>query len=594
MEKQNGKGITLIALVITIIVLLILAGISISTLTGQNGILNKSSIAKEETKKAQYLEELKVIGLGLQPDRNLNNWDNQKYMNEYENEIRRDLMFHEAKEIKQLPHTEKITIQVITLEGWVYWVTEDGVEFKGLEEDLEPIQPEEPVVEPTGIWTSLEGNTLRFYTTEEKARSGGGKVYGNVQGIEFVRDNNAETIDTPWFADRNQITAVEFVDEVAPEYLAYYFSDLTSLETVDMEKVKTINVTNMYGLFLNCRNLKEINTKGFDTRNVENMGWMFLNCSSLTNLDVTMFDTRKVTNMEVLFSGCNSLTELDVSHFDTSNVTTMRSMFANCSKLTQINVSNFDTKNVTNMATMFFKCKALIKLDLSNLDVGNVTTMQQIFADCNSLEILDLSNFNSEKVSDMSGLFRDCNSLVTLDLSNFNTKNVTNMNSMFNGLSNLTNLDLSGFRTDYVTNMASMFLNSTKLNTLDLSSFNTTNVTDMSNMFSGCENLQNVNVSNFNTSKVDDFAYMFFGCKNLKELDLRNFVIKPTASLQQLFDICPLEKLDIRQIDLTNHTGNKYASFFGITTDAEITTNSNMKTWLNQNYPKFTNILTIN
>lgn len=40
MNKQ--KGITLIALVITIIILLILAGISISTLTGENGILRKS------------------------------------------------------------------------------------------------------------------------------------------------------------------------------------------------------------------------------------------------------------------------------------------------------------------------------------------------------------------------------------------------------------------------------------------------------------------------------------------------------------------------------------------------------------------------
>ena len=37
-EKQ--KGITIIALVITIIVLLILAGISIAMLTGDNGILN--------------------------------------------------------------------------------------------------------------------------------------------------------------------------------------------------------------------------------------------------------------------------------------------------------------------------------------------------------------------------------------------------------------------------------------------------------------------------------------------------------------------------------------------------------------------------
>ena len=40
---KNNKGITLIALVITIIVLLILAGISIAMLTGENGLLNKAS-----------------------------------------------------------------------------------------------------------------------------------------------------------------------------------------------------------------------------------------------------------------------------------------------------------------------------------------------------------------------------------------------------------------------------------------------------------------------------------------------------------------------------------------------------------------------
>ncbi len=39
--KKNQKGITLIALVITIIVLLILAGISINTLFGTNGLLRK-------------------------------------------------------------------------------------------------------------------------------------------------------------------------------------------------------------------------------------------------------------------------------------------------------------------------------------------------------------------------------------------------------------------------------------------------------------------------------------------------------------------------------------------------------------------------
>ena len=42
---KEQKGVTLIALVITIIVLLILAGVSIAFLTGENGILNKSTKA---------------------------------------------------------------------------------------------------------------------------------------------------------------------------------------------------------------------------------------------------------------------------------------------------------------------------------------------------------------------------------------------------------------------------------------------------------------------------------------------------------------------------------------------------------------------
>ena len=40
--KKSIRGITLIALVITIIVLLILAGVTIATLTGKNGLLRKS------------------------------------------------------------------------------------------------------------------------------------------------------------------------------------------------------------------------------------------------------------------------------------------------------------------------------------------------------------------------------------------------------------------------------------------------------------------------------------------------------------------------------------------------------------------------
>ena len=48
-KTKGNKGITLIALVITIIVLLILAGVTIAALSGDNGILKRAAEAKEQT-----------------------------------------------------------------------------------------------------------------------------------------------------------------------------------------------------------------------------------------------------------------------------------------------------------------------------------------------------------------------------------------------------------------------------------------------------------------------------------------------------------------------------------------------------------------
>ena len=56
----NNKGITLIALVITIIVLLILAGVSIAMLTGQNGILTQASNSKDKATAAEIAERVNV------------------------------------------------------------------------------------------------------------------------------------------------------------------------------------------------------------------------------------------------------------------------------------------------------------------------------------------------------------------------------------------------------------------------------------------------------------------------------------------------------------------------------------------------------
>ena len=68
--RKKNKGITLIALVVTIVVLLILAGVTIATLTGDNGILTRAQEAKEKTEEAAKREEAELADLNSYIDNN--------------------------------------------------------------------------------------------------------------------------------------------------------------------------------------------------------------------------------------------------------------------------------------------------------------------------------------------------------------------------------------------------------------------------------------------------------------------------------------------------------------------------------------------
>ena len=66
MKTKEMKGITLIALVITIVVLMILAGVSINTVLGDDGIIQKAKEAAEATKRASAEEEMNRLVLEYQ------------------------------------------------------------------------------------------------------------------------------------------------------------------------------------------------------------------------------------------------------------------------------------------------------------------------------------------------------------------------------------------------------------------------------------------------------------------------------------------------------------------------------------------------
>ena len=134
--KNQVRGITLIALVITIIVLLILAGISIAMLTGENGILTKADAAKRETQRADIIERAKLAILA------------------YETENEGKITDKEAKEIiatydKDYKKDNEFTFKKKDEEEYI--LTQEGYEILVRE-----------------IWISREGETINF-TIDEKA-----------------------------------------------------------------------------------------------------------------------------------------------------------------------------------------------------------------------------------------------------------------------------------------------------------------------------------------------------------------------------------------------------------------------------------------
>ncbi len=345
MKKQKNRGITLIALVITIIVLLILAGVTISTLTGENGILTKAITAKEQTRAAEVEEQVNL----WKTEKEAGNYTNTSVKSESE-------LLEEMKEAGILFEEEiDRENQIITIDNKTIYYGEG-----------KPL---------TDIYVALYNDgTLVFNSKDEFDTS---KIvenghFGNIKGEHYYYDWDIyEGVTPPWTENEfvSQITQVEFVNEIVPKYTSCWFFHCDNITSLDLSKLDTSNVTDMSSMFYRCENL--------------------------TNLSINKLDTSNVTDMNYMFSSCYALTSLDLSNFNTSNVTNMSNMFYYCSKLTNLNVSSFDTSHVTNMEMMFGTCVVLTNLDLSNFDTNAVQNYSYMFLNDSNTQVYIGENWNS-------------------------------------------------------------------------------------------------------------------------------------------------------------------------------------------------------
>ena len=135
-QLKINKGITLIALVITIIVLLILAGVTIATLTGDNGILTKAQNAKEKNAQKTVEEQINLavqasrINEGLVIDKDI-----------LEQELTNNGIEITKSENDELPWTVK-------KDGYVYTISKNG-----------EVKEKEGIAITTGDIEILKGST---------------------------------------------------------------------------------------------------------------------------------------------------------------------------------------------------------------------------------------------------------------------------------------------------------------------------------------------------------------------------------------------------------------------------------------------------
>ena len=183
----SNSAITLIALIITIIVLLILAGVTLNMVMGESGIFSKANQAKNKTEVAKYEEELRMCVLEIQADEATNGTTFGI------DTIRKNLV----EKVKELENTEEIEITSpegnATIEG-----TYKGYEYKIDEKYVVHIGDKATgiilttSIEPKG-WTNQNVTA----TITIKSNNGIKKVEpdeGNKNGNEYIitKENIAE------------------------------------------------------------------------------------------------------------------------------------------------------------------------------------------------------------------------------------------------------------------------------------------------------------------------------------------------------------------------------------------------------------------
>ena len=343
----NKRGISLIVLVITIIIMIIIAGAIIISLNG-SGIIGRANIAKAKANNAVMKEKIYFALQNMQLEDGV---DETKYGIK--------ILENRGKNIKIVEDIET------------------GIKYR--------VDLKNNIIDENYVANSLKNTN--------KAIDAFASYKDSIKTISFVKYINipqdAINNDLSASQDRSIMGWLETNPDDPEKYDLYIGSN------------GTIIARNCDKLFDGWNSTEKIFFDNFDTYDVQNFHWMFRNCTSLKEINLSYLETSNATTLEGLLNNCTSLTGiLDLSSWNIENVTNFAGMFAGTS-VDEIIMPGKNSK-VTTMQGMFQVCKAE-KIDISGIDTTTLTSLNCTFLGCPNLKYLDVSSFNFKNITDWFG-----------------------------------------------------------------------------------------------------------------------------------------------------------------------------------------------
>ena len=417
-KMREKSGITLITLVVTIIVLLILAGVTIGTLFGENGIITRANESAISTELAGYKEELDLYKIEKYNE-------DTNFVEETLTAGKTDLNYNtkpndETGNIKTIiknisdEYFEKLEV----IKGELLINTQDRNEIRIAQSLGIQVNPYD--IRDGVLWSS-NGNLLLMdentgsLTIPDSVTAIGEGAFANLEGLKtIIIPSTVKRIEKNAFRNNSTLETVIMQEKVnadgtieGVEYIgAYAFMECPNLTTVQMaNSVMEIETQ----VFYNCNNLKSIN---ISTGLKVISRYMFTGCSSLTNIEIP----EGITSIEnYAFDSC---TNLETIKLPSTLETIEGTAFNSCTKLANIEIAegnrNFSFENGILLGNNGTKMVIILESAIKN----NTLTIPDTVISLKNEQISGFTQITTVNIP---------SSVTSIDAGFFQNNNITNV-----------------------------------------------------------------------------------------------------------------------------------------------------------------------